>query len=77
MYKIVMMSSAKYSLCMYIISVAVRIYNGRVIKSSYTLLRAPRVKASEGVLADLARELSVLAYLRGMNSSVFLALGER
>ena len=69
-YNIVIRSSAKYSVCIYMISVAVIIYSGKVIGSSQILLSAPSTKASEGVLTDLARELRLWASLRGMKSSV-------
>ena len=43
--------------------------------NSQMLLRAPSVKASEGVLADLALATRVAARRRGMKSSVSLVWG--
>lgn len=72
MYRTVMRSSAKYSVCIYIISVEVIIYNGNVRKSSQALMRAPSMKASDGDLTVRARCWMPLARLRGMKSSVSL-----
>lgn len=71
-YNIVSALSAKYSVCIYMISVAVTIYSGKVMNSSQILLKAPSAKASDGVFADLARESRVAAKLRGINKIVSL-----
>ena len=52
------------------ISVAVMMYSGMVKISSGIFDKAPRMKASEGVLALLARLLNDLARRRGIKSSV-------
>lgn len=69
-YIMVRVLSAKYSVCIYMISVAVIIYSGRVMGSSQTLLSAPRAKASDGLLIDLARKLRLRESLREINNSV-------
>ena len=53
-----------------IISTEAMIYSGRVKRNSQALERAPRTKASERVLIELAFNSRALVYLLGINSFV-------